>query len=157
LAAGRADSAVHGYAGQLDFPPKSFDVVLYRVALHHVAGQGPLGPVFEEAARLLRPGGALVAIEPGLWHPMGAGLALAKRLGLGERVHGTAYTVALSPRVLVTEARAAGLQPEMHAVSYTWRRMPAPAHRVLARADVLGSRPAAARFGHTLMLIARRP
>jgi hypothetical protein len=28
---------------------------------------------------------------------------------------------------------------------------------VVARADVLGSRPVAARFGHTLMLIARRP
>jgi SAM-dependent methyltransferase len=157
LEAGRADAAVHGYAGQLDFPPRSFDVVLYRVALHHVAHQGPLAPVFEEAARLLRPGGALVAIEPGLWHPMGAGLALANRLGVGELVHRTAYTVALSPRVLVAEARAAGLQPELHAVSYTWRRMPVTAQRVVARADALGSRPAAARFGHTLMLIARRP
>jgi SAM-dependent methyltransferase len=157
LEAGRADAAVHGYAGELDFPPVSFDVVLYRVALHHIAQQGPLAPVFEEAARLLRPGGALVAVEPGLWHPMGAGLALANRLGLGELVHGTAYTVALSPRALAAEARAAGLQPELHAVSYTWRRMPVAAHRAVARADVLGSRPAAARFGHTLMLIARRP
>ena len=40
-----------------------------------------LGPVFEEAARLLRPGGALVAVEPGLWHPVGLGLAMANRRG----------------------------------------------------------------------------
>lgn len=157
LDAGRADSAVHGYAGKLDFPPGSFDVVLYRVALHHIAHQGPLAPVFDEAARLLRPGGALVAIEPGLWHPMGAGLALAKSLGVARLVHGTDYSVALSPRALVAGARGAGLRPELHAVSYTWRRMPVLAERVVSRADVLGSRKAAARFGHTLMLIARRP
>jgi hypothetical protein len=65
--------------------------------------------------------------------------------------------VALSPRALVAHARAAGLRPELHAVSYTWRRMPQVAERVVARADALGSRTAAARFGHTLMLIARRP
>ena len=72
-------------AGELSFEPASFDVVLYRLVLHHVIYQGPLGPVFAEAARLLRPGGAIVAVEPGLWHPVGAGLALANRAGSGRR------------------------------------------------------------------------
>ena len=57
--------------------------------MHHLAHQGPLEPYFEEAARLLRPGGALVAIEPGLWHPVGLGLALANRAGAATAIHGT--------------------------------------------------------------------
>jgi SAM-dependent methyltransferase len=148
---------VQGLAGELPGEPGSFDVVLHRLVLHHIVYQGSLQPSFAEAAALLRPGGALVAIEPGLWHPVGAGLALANRAGLGELAHGTPDDVPLSPRRLAAEARSAGLVPELHAVTYTWRRMPAAVQRLLGRADALGSRPRAARFGHTLMLIARRP
>jgi SAM-dependent methyltransferase len=150
------DDGVVGRAGELDLAPGSFDVVLYRLVLHHVAFQRPLGPVFEEAARLLRPGGALVAIEPGLWHPVGAGLALANRAGLATKVHGTPDDIPLSPRALRREARAAGLEPELHAVTYGWRRLPPPAQRALHRLDPLGSRARVAPLGHTLMLIGRR-
>jgi SAM-dependent methyltransferase len=153
---GELDDGAVGRAGELPFERESFDVVLYRLVLHHVAYQGPLGPVFEEAARLLRPGGALVAVEPGLWHPVGAGLALANRLGLGTAVHGTPDDIPLSPRVLMGEARAAGLEPELHAVTYGWRRLPPAAQRAVHALDGLGSRPRPASFGHTLMLIARR-
>ena len=156
LQAGRADEALHGYAGELTLAPASFDVVLYRLVLHHLAYHGSLAPAFAEAARLLAPGGALVAIEPGLWHPVGAGLALANRIGLGERAHGTPDDVPLSPRRLIAEARAAGLEPELHAVTYTWRRLPPALQRVTGAADALGSRPRAAPLGHTLMLIARK-
>jgi SAM-dependent methyltransferase len=156
LDSGALDAGVEGRAGELPFDPGSFDVVLYRLVLHHLAFQGPLAPSFEEAARLLRPGGALVAIEPGLWHPVGAGLELANRAGLGTLVHGTPDDVPLSPRALVGEARAAGLEPELHAVTFGWRRLPAAAQRMLHRLDALGSRPRLARFGHTLLLIARR-
>ena len=152
----RADEVRLGYAGRLEFPPASFDVVLYRLVLHHIAYQGPLEPCFAEAARLLRPGGAMVAIEPGLWHPVGLGLALANRAGLATAVHGTPDDIPLSPRRLCAEARAAGLKPELHAVTYTWRRLPEALQRALAPLDALGSRPRAAPFGHTLMLIARR-
>jgi SAM-dependent methyltransferase len=157
LARGRADAAHHGYAGRLALPDRSFDVVLYRLVLHHIVYQEPLAAVFAEAARLLVDGGALVAIEPGLWHPVGAGLALANRLGLGELVHGTPDDIPLSPRRLLAEARAAGLVAELHAVTYTWRRMPPRLQRAVGRLDRSGSRPRAARLGHTLMLIARRP
>lgn len=153
----RADDAQVGYAGHLDLPQASFDVVLYRLVLHHIAFQGPLSPCFEEAARLLRPGGALVAIEPGLWHPVGAALALANRAGVATRVHGTPDDIPLSPTELVAQARAAGLDPELHAVTYSWRRLPAALQRILAPIDAVGSRPRAASLGHTLMLIARRP
>jgi SAM-dependent methyltransferase len=153
----RADEVHLGCAGELDFPPGSFDVVLYRLVLHHIAYQGPLAPCFAEAARLLRPGGALVAVEPGLWHPVGLGLALANRAGAATAIHGTPDDIPLSPRCLRSEARAVGLDPELHAVTYAWRRLPAPLQRALEPLDALGSRPRAARFGHTLMLIARRP
>ena len=151
----RADAAFVGYAGRLDLPAGSFDVVLYRLVLHHLVYQGPLTPVFAEAARLLRPGGALVAIEPGLWHPLGLALALANRVGASTAVHGTPDDVPLSPARLIAESRAAGLEPELHAVTYGWRRLPEPLQDALHPIDALGSRPRAAPFGHTLMLIAR--
>jgi SAM-dependent methyltransferase len=152
----RADEAYVGYAGRLAFPPASFDVVLYRLVLHHIAYQGPLEPCFEEAARLLRPGGALVAIEPGLWHPVGLGLALANRTGLANALHGTPDDIPLSPRRLCTRARSVGLEPKLHALTYIWRRFPPALQRALAPLDALGSRPRAAGFGHTLMLIAHK-
>lgn len=155
---GTLDHGVVGRAGELDLADASFDVVLYRLVLHHVIYQGPLAPVFAEAARMLRPGGALVCIEPGAFHPVGAGLALANALGAGTAVHGTPDDVPLSPFRLMREARAAGLAPELHAVTFTWRRMPPAMQRALWPVDrALGSRARAAVAGHTLMLIARRP
>jgi SAM-dependent methyltransferase len=154
---GRADEALVGQAGNLDdLPDASFDVVLYRLVLHHIAFQGPLGPCFAEAARLLRPGGALVAIEPGLWHPVGLGLALANTTGVATALHGTPDDIPLSPRLLCAAARAAGLRPELHAITYTWRRLASPLQAALQPLDALGSRPRAAPFGHSLLLIARR-
>ena len=138
-----------GYAGRLELPSQSFDVVLYRLVLHHIAFQGPLSPSFTEAARLLRPGGALIAIEPGAWHPVGAALALANRTGLATRVHGTPDDVPLSPRRLVDEARSAGLSPELHAVTYGWRRLAPRVQGAVTRLDRLGSRPRAAQFPDT--------
>ncbi len=155
LETGRADEAHIGYAGRLELPSQSFDVVLYRLVMHHIVFQGSLSPSFAEAARLLRPGGALIAIEPGAWHPVGAALALANRTGLATGVHGTPDDVPLSPRLLVDEARSAGLSPELHAVTYGWRRLAPGAQDAVRRLDGLGSRPRAAAFGHTLMLIAR--
>ena len=157
VARGEADEAISGRAGTLPLGDRRFDVVLLRLVLHHVAYAEPLAPVFAEAARLLRPGGALVAIEPGLWHPVGGALAAANRLGLGPAIHGTPDDLPLSPRRLVAEARSAGLTPELHAVTFTWRRMPVALQRGIRPLDALGSRPRLAPFGHTLMLIARKP
>jgi SAM-dependent methyltransferase len=156
LDTGELDAGVAARAGELPYEPGSFDVVLYRLVLHHIAYRAPIGPMFDEAARLLRPGGALVAVEPGLWHPVGAGLAVANRVGLGPWVHGTPDDIPLSPQALVGAARAAGLEPEVHAVTYGWRRLPPPVQRALHALDPLGSRPRLAPFGHTLMVIARR-
>ena len=96
-----------------------------------------------------------MAIEPGLWHPVGLGLAIANRAGAATAIHGTPDDIPLSPRTLVAQARNAGLVPELHALTYTWRRMPMGLQRTLQPLDSLGSRPRAAPFGHTLLLIAR--
>ena len=155
---GEADEGLQGAAGQLHgLSDESFDVVLHRLVLHHVAYKGELAPCLVEAQRLLRPGGALVAIEPNVFHPIGAALALANRAGLGVQVHGTRDDIPLSPRRLVAAARAAGLQPELHAVSYSWRRLPVRAQRVVGALDRFGSAPVMRQVGHTFMLIARRP
>jgi SAM-dependent methyltransferase len=155
---GELDAGFAGRAGELDdLEDGSFDVVLYRYVLHHIAFQGPLAPVFSEAARLLRPGGVLVAIEPGALHPVGAGLSLANRLGLGVAIHGTPDDIPLTARRLEAESRGVGLDPEVVAVTYGWRRLPPALQRTLWRLDdAVGERPRAARFGHTLMLVARR-
>ena len=154
---GEADDSLQGAAGHLDtLPDASFDVVLHRLVLHHVAYAGPLEPCLAEARRLLRPGGALVAIEPNVYYPVGAALAVANRAGLGVRVHGTPDDIPLSPRRLAGLARAAGLQPEVHAVSYTWRRLPVRAQRAVGGLDRFGSAPGMRWLGHTFMLIARR-
>jgi SAM-dependent methyltransferase len=157
IESGRADDALVGLAGHLDLPPGSFDVALYRLVLHHLAFQGPLEPIFSEARRLLRPGGAMVAVEPGLWHPVGLGLAFANRIGAATPIHGTPDDIPLSPARLASAARAAGLEPELHAVTYAWRRLPRTIQALVGPLDALGSRPRAAPFGHTLMLIARAP
>ena len=154
---GLADAGFVGAAGALhELPDASFDVVLYRYVLHHVAFHQPLAPVLAEARRLLRPGGAAVVIEPGVFHPVGAALAVANRLGLGVRVHGTPDDIPLSPRALARTARAAGLRPEVHAVSYSWRRLPVALQGAAGAFDGLGSLPGARWLGHTFLLIARR-
>ena len=154
---GQADASLVASVGELPFEPESFDVVLYRLVLHHLAYERPLGPVIAEAARLLRPGGVLVAVEPGLFHPVGAALALANRVGVARRIHGTVDDVPLSPRALRTHARRAGLEPEVHAVTFAWRRLPRAVQRAVYALDGLGSVPILRDLGHHLLFFARRP
>jgi hypothetical protein len=65
--------------------------------------------------------------------------------------------IPLSPARLTAEARAVGLEPELLAVTYGWRRLPPGIQSALRPLDALGSPPRAAPFGHTLMPIARAP
>jgi SAM-dependent methyltransferase len=157
IAHGEADEGFTGEAGRLEVSEASFDVVLYRRVLHHVIFHGDLWPVFVEAARVLRPGGALVAIEPGLYHPAGLALAAANRVGLGVALHGTPDDVPLSPRRLMVQTARVGLVAEVHAVSYVWRHMPVRLQRLVRPLDRLGSLPGARMLGHTFLLLARKP
>jgi SAM-dependent methyltransferase len=152
-----ADEGHVGRAGELDLPPESFDVILYREVLHHVVFQQALDRPLAEAYTLLRPGGAIVVIEPNLWHPVGAALALANRLRLGTRLHGTPDDVPLSPRRLMRSLRAAGFQPAIAPVTYTWRRLPPSPHDAVARLDRRAPNRVTARLGHTFLICGRKP
>ena len=154
---GAADAAVEARAGELPFEAASFDVVLYRLVLHHVAYQQDLGPIFAEAARILRPGGVLIAVEPGVFHPVGAALTLANRLGAGEKIHGTRDDIPLSPLALRAHARQAGLVAQLHAITFSWRRLPRAVQRAVYPLDRLGSLPLLRNLGHHLLLLAHRP
>src|SRR4051794_39123511 len=80
---GEADDGFPGVAGGLDrLPDASFDVVLYRLVLHHVVFQQPLAPGFAEAARRPRPRGALGGGGPGRYPPVGLPPAPGKQGGL---------------------------------------------------------------------------
>jgi hypothetical protein len=73
------------------------------------------------------------------------------------RVHGTPDDIPLSPRRLAAATRAAGLEPELHAVTYSWRRLPLAAQRAVGALDRFGSAPGLRWLGHTFMLIGRAP
>jgi SAM-dependent methyltransferase len=154
---GQADEAMVARAGELPFEPESFEVVLYRLVLHHVAYTQPLAPVVAEAARLLRPGGYLVSLEPGLFHPVGAALAVANRARVAKPIHGTVDDLPLSPLKLRAYARGAGLEPQIHAVTFAWRRLPRAVQRAFYPLDQLGSVPLLRDLGHHLLFFARKP
>ena len=112
-----------------------------RAAPHRLPGPARAGLRRGGAAAAPRRragGGRAGAVAPGRGGP-GAGQPRRAR----HRVHGTPDDIPLSPRALVREARAAGLEPELHAVTFGWRRLPAPAQRALHALDPLGSRPRA--------------
>jgi len=66
--------------GILDFPPATFDVVIYTLSLHHVPVDR-MNESLRAAAGLLREGGVIVVVEPGA----GGSFTEAKeRLGAGS-------------------------------------------------------------------------
>ena len=81
----------------------------------------------------------------GLAAPGGRGAGAANALGLGQRgARHAGRHPALARASWSGEARAAGLEPELHAVTYSWRRLP-PARAARAVAARPGARVAAAR------------
>lgn len=153
LASGAADEAHLGRADELPFKDGEFDMVIFRLVLHHIAYQGPLGPSIAEASRVLRPGGVMVAVEPGIYHPVGALLAFANRLGMGQRAHGTVDDIPLSPLALKRKMTALGLNVRVRGVTYSWRRLPVPYQKALQRLSALGNRPPLGYLAHTFMAI----
>ena len=152
LAAGELDEGEVGRAGELTYADRSFDIVLYRLVLHHLAFQGPLQPVLDEAARLLRPGGVLVAVEPSSWHPWApawrwpTGSAWAR----GLTAHPTTFRSLRGRSCAVpgSRARARALRVDL--------RLAAPAALSAACiGSTVWARARAPPFAHTLFLIAR--
>ena len=151
-------SAMHvGSATDLPFEDQSFDVVHFRLVLHHVIFQGPIEPVFREAARVLAPGGLVVLIEPNLFHPVNALLLASIKLKWSRWIAGTVDDIPLSPRVMGRHLRDQGLRTRLHGVEYGWRRLPVPVQKVLGRLEVLGTSSGGAYLSHTFMATGRKP
>lgn len=66
--------------GVLDFPPASFDVVIYTLSLHHVPVDR-MDESFSAAASLVRRGGVIVVVEPG---DGGSFMEIKERFGAGS-------------------------------------------------------------------------
>jgi SAM-dependent methyltransferase len=140
----------------LPFRQGSFDIVYLRLVLHHlVYPANLLAEGLQECFRMLRSGGILTLVEPNSWHPIGALMNLAHKLGVDSHIHGTNDDVALSPLALHRILAPYCLNVSTHAISYSWRRLPIPLQvcvdGIHSRLDVLSKVPY---LGHTLMMIA---
>jgi SAM-dependent methyltransferase len=74
LRSGQAVSAVsflQGTAAAIPVADETFDLALCFGVLHHTVGEGdPSGhDVLQELARVTRPGGRVVVVEPNAWNP----------------------------------------------------------------------------------------
>jgi len=143
----------------LPFCKDSFDILYLRLVLHHlIYPANILSEGLGECFRVLRSGGILALVEPNSWHPVGAMMNLAHRLGLDLYIHGTDDDVALSPFNLRRVLAAPCARVSTHTVIFSWRRLPIPlqagidrSHMALKR--VLDRLPY---FGHTLMMVAHK-
>jgi ubiquinone/menaquinone biosynthesis C-methylase UbiE len=85
----------------LPFPDRSFDVVLCRFVLHHLADPAP---VLAELARVVRPHGRVVVADM-----VAQDGALGERYNHFERVRDPSHTTALTRDALLAAIAAAGL------------------------------------------------
>lgn len=154
-------SAFLATAEQLPFADDSFDVVLLSGILHHVAGHSRMLPYLKECRRVLKPGGALVALDPNLLYPIAAAMAaidlVAQRVRPGWRHH-VPHERPLVPASLRRSIRAAGFAGvELIGTSYVHNRLPWPLARFLGtRALGLARRPFFRHFGYWIGCMGRK-
>jgi len=151
------EGLVKGSIASLPVPSATVDLVYLRLILHHlVSPRNLLGDGLRECFRVLKPGGALVLVEPNSWHPVGALMNVAHALRLDMYMHGTNDDVALSPLMLRRRLSTFASDISTHVVSYTWRRLPISvqtvSNRIQSRMGGLSEKVPF--FGHTLMMIA---
>jgi SAM-dependent methyltransferase len=143
----------------LPFERGSFDIIYLRLVLHHlIYPDNILSQGLDECFRVLKTGGILALVEPNSWHPIGALMNIAHRLGLDMYIHGTDDDIALSPLNLRRVLAPYSSQISTHAVTYSWRRLPRPLQACIDRSHfklirILDRLPY---FGHTLMMISQK-
>ena len=101
----------------------SFDVAVCTLFFHHVADEG-FEPYLTEIARILRPGGILVTMEPSRRHPVFAISAVAQRIvgNIGGHVE---HEHPINIKILEQCARDCGFgRVETFACSFGHNRMP---------------------------------
>ena len=149
-----------GDISSLSLPSNTYDIVYLRLVLHHlVYPEYLLDKGLEECFRVLKSGGILALIEPNSYHPIGAIMNIAHRLGMDESFHGTNDDIALSPFVLRQKLEEmSGVNISVHAVTYSWRRLPIWMQQAINQfQSCIGSLDNRfPYFGHTLMMKARK-
>jgi SAM-dependent methyltransferase len=153
------NSVFQASISSLPFSPDSIDIVYLRLILHHlVYPNNIVGEGIDECFRVLKKGGILALIEPNSWHPIGALMNIAHKLGIDLYIHGTDDDVALSPLMLHKQLSRFGSSISSHAISYSWRRLPISLQFVIDRlhSSLRGPSEKLPYFGHTLMMIAQK-
>jgi SAM-dependent methyltransferase len=143
----------------LPFASSSIDIVYLRLILHHlVYPTNIVGKGIGECFRVLKKDGILALIEPNSWNPIGALMNVAHRLGMDLYIHGTDDDVALSPLMLHRQLSHFGSDISLHAISYSWRRLPISCQFLINRLHGFLSYPSdrLPYLGHTLMMVARK-
>jgi SAM-dependent methyltransferase len=136
----------------MPFGCASFDVVFFDRTLHHLVVQGILDTAISEAARVLKPGGLLLAFEPNLWNPVGFGIEVARRLGWVQAIRGRDDDVPLSPAHMCELFRRNGCSFRYLPGTFVWRRLPFAAQRAIIAMEpfLLRGFP---RFARVLMFV----
>lgn len=126
---------VEGDAARLPFPDGSADVLVFDFSLHHLVGQGPLEDFVAEGARVLRPGGLIVAREPSSWSPSGLALNALNAFGLMHRLTGASnQEFALSPPRLIRAFERHGRVLAVEGLTYLFaHRLPPALQDLIAR------------------------
>jgi ubiquinone/menaquinone biosynthesis C-methylase UbiE len=119
----------------LPFPDNSFDYIMCSGLLHHLVGQGDLIDYVREFARVAKPGGYVIALEPNVFNHSGLLMNIFNSIKPG--ITGLVpHERALSPVKLRNIFRTAGLAEARYiASSYVWNRFPLAVSRFIYEHD----------------------
>jgi len=138
----RVSSGLAGYVadcGQMPFLDGSIDAVVVSGLLHHLAGHDGLQPYLREFRRVLRPGGALLVVEPNLLYPVQWILfpvnRVMQKLKPGWRGL-VPHERPLGPRFMLREVRRAGFTVTRYTSStFLHNRLPFALAKLISRIE----------------------
>jgi ubiquinone/menaquinone biosynthesis C-methylase UbiE len=128
---------LEGSADSLPLRARSVDIVLFDYVLHHLVGQGEMESSINEAWRVLRPGGYIIAREPSSFSPSGLALNIANKFRLMNALAGASnYEFAISPPRLLKLFKSEGSLIELRGLSFLWsRRLPISVQETISRLE----------------------
>jgi SAM-dependent methyltransferase len=115
---------------QMPFDSGSFDVAVATLFFHHVADEG-FAEYLKEYARVLRPGGALIAMEQSMFHPLFMLTRPAMRI-VGNITGQVDHEHPISLHRLANNCKAVGFRSaDTFVCSFGHNRIPIPLRAIL--------------------------